>query len=588
MKLINDKYFKVVLDHCASSPQPAKAIWKAQHCTVTDDFAPDKAPPLNCSNAIIHHQLNVKHYSVLDFAFVKLDFKGFPHDCAMQMRVHQGKQSMLVQCLTADAEITILGHTGSVDKSRFQTIGYMYESWSKGRYNFSAEKMQAAIKKFRLRCLNEDTGEFTIGHIKDIFSTGVNPVYKIVTDDGYEVTSTLNHKYWTEAGWQTLGDLANIVTNPLTGNIDSIANILPAISTNGVTIGDGLYQKKEWLEAHLANGLTSKEIAVEAGVGVEAIKKWVYKHELKLNIRDRKGDPAWNKGMKGEYQLTCSDARRLADKERGEKRKGDKSNLWKGGLTNFRGKVSNWALTQKIELNTKYHGKCIYCQDTKKLEIDHILPVSTHPELAFVFENLQLLCEKCHRNKTGWDCRTVPKWSKIASITFAGYQETYDIEMEGKHHSFIANGFVVHNSMRYTGSKMAKCGVGEIDPEELFYAMPAGKYGSRDGTWEYTDRDRRSYLTNCQFTAANYANAINEGVPEEAARRYLAAGYRQNFTMAGTVRSMWHMLCQRTLADSQIECRTAAQLALNELIRWEPGLFNWFDENLVGKNQLAP
>ena len=239
VKLIKDRRFKVVIDHNASSPQPAKGIWSAQHCTVTDDFAPDKAPPLNCSKAIIHHQLSVGHYSVLDFAFVKLDFSGFPHDCAMQMRVHQGKQSMLCQ------------------------------------------------------------------------------------------------------------------------------------------------------------------------------------------------------------------------------------------------------------------------------------------------------------------------------------------------------------SMRYTGAKMAKCGVGEIDVEELFYAMPAGKYGSRDGTWEYTDRDRRTYLTNCQFSAANYAKTINAGIPEETARRCLAAGYRQNFTMAGTIRSMWHMLSQRTLADSQIECQTAAYLALDVLEQWEPGLFNYYRANHAGKNQLA-
>lgn len=241
-KLIKDKRFKVVLDHNASSPQPARAIWTAQHATVTDDFAPDKEPPLNCSKAIIHHQLDVKHFSVLYFGFVKLDFGGFPHDAVMQMVRHQ-------------------------------------------------------------------------------------------------------------------------------------------------------------------------------------------------------------------------------------------------------------------------------------------------------------------------------------------------------------DSFPLVQSMRYTGAKMAKCGSEEMNREEvenLFYAMPSGKYGGRTGIWEYTERDRQEHLTTCHYTATRYARAINRGIPEEVARRSLAAGYRQNFTMAGTIKAVMHWLDQRTLADSQIECQTLAWMALDVLEQWEPGLFGWYRQHRAGKNLLAP
>lgn len=143
-------------------------------------------------------------------------------------------------------------------------------------------------------------------------------------------------------------------------------------------------------------------------------------------------------------------------------------------------------------------------------------------------------------------------------------------------------------SMRYTGDKMRRCGNGEYDTEELFYVQPAGTYATRSGTYEFTESDRREYLSECQLSAQAYSRAISKRHPEEVARRLLAAGYRQNFAMAGTIQSVFHWLDQRTLADSQLEARTLAAMALDELERWEPGLFEWYRSNRAGKNLLAP
>lgn len=44
--------------------------------------------------------------------------------------------------------------------------------------------------------------------------------------------------------------------------------------------------------------------------------------------------------------------------------------------------------------------KCVKCQARGRLEVDHILPVRTHPELAYEIDNLQVLCPSCHSRKT--------------------------------------------------------------------------------------------------------------------------------------------------------------------------------------------
>ncbi|MEM7696733.1 MAG: HNH endonuclease signature motif containing protein [Pseudomonadota bacterium] len=43
---------------------------------------------------------------------------------------------------------------------------------------------------------------------------------------------------------------------------------------------------------------------------------------------------------------------------------------------------------------------CVQCGARGRLEVDHIKPVRTHPELSWEPENLQALCTPCHSRKT--------------------------------------------------------------------------------------------------------------------------------------------------------------------------------------------
>lgn len=44
--------------------------------------------------------------------------------------------------------------------------------------------------------------------------------------------------------------------------------------------------------------------------------------------------------------------------------------------------------------------RCVECGATGRLEVDHVKPIRTHPELAFDLDNLQALCPACHSRKT--------------------------------------------------------------------------------------------------------------------------------------------------------------------------------------------
>jgi 5-methylcytosine-specific restriction enzyme A len=64
--------------------------------------------------------------------------------------------------------------------------------------------------------------------------------------------------------------------------------------------------------------------------------------------------------------------------------------------------------------------KCVLCGATGRLNVDHIKPLRTHPELAFDLANLQTLCVPCHSAKTktevGFETPTDPRrqaWKKL-------------------------------------------------------------------------------------------------------------------------------------------------------------------------------
>lgn len=52
---------------------------------------------------------------------------------------------------------------------------------------------------------------------------------------------------------------------------------------------------------------------------------------------------------------------------------------------------------------------CVQCGTRGPLEIDHIKPVRTHPELSYDPANLQSLCAPCHTRKTRIECGHAPQ-----------------------------------------------------------------------------------------------------------------------------------------------------------------------------------
>tara|TARA_R110000787_G_scaffold240167_1_gene346406 strand:+ start:215 stop:1036 length:822 start_codon:yes stop_codon:yes gene_type:complete len=75
----------------------------------------------------------------------------------------------------------------------------------------------------------------------------------------------------------------------------------------------------------------------------------------------------------------------------------------------------------RMEILERDGFKCCHCSAKGRLEVDHIQPVRSHPELSYEPRNLQSLCGSCHTRKTRIECGHKParqdlrEWSRAVA-----------------------------------------------------------------------------------------------------------------------------------------------------------------------------
>jgi thymidylate synthase (FAD) len=350
------------VDVIAATANPQQVVWAAMHQDYSEHYVwesreqwPDEQ---RCGELIVKHLLAGErgHYGPIEHPQITFNVGYFPHSMMQQVRTHRVGVSFDVQCLAADTEITFVNIQGETNRKLKKKIGELYDLWTNGEKAIRQRSIQGRngespgeyrrdckqrISKMRLRVLNEETGLFEVGHIKDIMSSGIQPIYRVTLSDGKTLDCTVNHRLFTLEGWQTMGDAVGLVTSA----DGSVVNMTKPcfVMCNGMAVaGNGLYRDKVWLQEQIAKGLLTEEIA----------------------------------------------------------------------------KLSNCSIGNKLR---------------------------AHPV-------------------------------KVVDIEYLGEQMTYDLEVEGQWHNFVANGMVVHNSFRYTGQRIVNVAEGKQDVEEVFYLRPVGHY----------------------------------------------------------------------------------------------------------------
>lgn len=486
------------------------------------------------------------------------------------------------------------------------------------------------IKSMNVRVYDGDKKELSTSKIKDIFYNGKKHIYKIKLKCGRYIKCTLNHKFYNGSKYIPLKDLKK-------GDI---------IATNGIPV----HQSKDWLISKKKESIENKKglqyIADEAGVSYYTIRKWLKKHNLSYTKEEvSKYTKIWNRGKGGTYNLPAWSEDQKIKKRKNQKR-GKDHHSWKGGGRSERNYIQRYINSRRKDVYDMYGGipKCNKCGKTNcRLELHHKVEVTRNPYLAYDLNNLEPLCQKCHLdthkelkkipynkvydldtfdwpsirpkevkesiennrklpfykkkkkyrgvtlNKKTSSKRTLG-YSEIELITYVGYEDVFDLEIDGKNHNYIANGILVHNSARYSKSN-------NIEPIEFRLAHESNRQSSttpvalihEDFSIKFdTDNPKikKSVLkaSKClENTSQVYEELLDAGIARETARGILPMNTKTYVHLTGNLRDWLSLLNVRCDEHAQKEIQDIAfQIgsSLEEhhpesmsLLDWRNGMF---------------
>ncbi len=244
--------------------------------------------------------------------------------------------------------------------------------------------------------------------------------------------------------------------------------------------------------------------------------------------------------------------------------------------------IGVWTSMQRA-LRVKPIDRCYLCGKRfprEELALDHVIPVALDLKRALDVDNLAPACRMCHRSKTDAEQKLACRENKTAGSKFVpiliaphrvAEEETFDIEMDGPHHNFVADGVVVHNSYNEWSGRYSK-----IEPE--FYVPEnvrtqigkPGSYSFEPVDDEVRENAQREIEENATRAFQAYERMLEQGVAKEVARSVLPLSTYTKYYWSCNPRSLMHFCSLRNHDAAQYEIRQFAAAAETFLERQMP------------------
>ena len=495
----------------------------------------------------------------LEHPSITFSVSGYVHSVMVQARTH--RVGLSFDCLAGESNITVKKEK----KIKTKTISELYEMYNRG------EKLPL------VRNLNEVRGYFDYAEIGKVFKNSEKELYLVTLEDGKQLKCSLDHRIFTENGWQRLKDLS--VGDKVACNGVSLSSIQDAREK---------YTNPIWLSSELKTN-SPKQIAINLGVSYEVIKKYAYKFGLTWEIKkDHNRGKKLDTSHFTDEQNQLRKVNAIKNITKAHKKIEETGHPGRKYPNDTENRVYNWQKYNRKKILEHYGEICSNCESTTKLHCHHKTPIKDDISRAYDIENYEILCSGCHI-KEHKSLRT--HFVSIASIEFLRTDITYDIEVNGKYHNFVCDGVVVHNcqSQRYTGKRVIKVASGELTPEDVFYVRPPGFYVNRYGKkYDWTEDDYNDELSWILEGCKRYAVKYEKGMCEEHIRDYLAQAIRQNFVVSFNLRSVLHFMDLRAKMDAQLEIQALCEQLIVPIQNWAPNVWKYYEEKRLRKAKLSP
>ena len=198
--------------------------------------------------------------------------------------------------------------------------------------------------------------------------------------------------------------------------------------------------------------------------------------------------------------------------------------------------------------------------------------------------------------------KLVRGWSAVERIEYAGEEMTYDIEVLGPEHNFVANGFIVHNSVNEYSARYS------ILDREFYVPAPeqlaAQATSNRQGRGDVITGDRARQILDLLRTDADkmyrdYEQLLNEtssgdviadgeqGLARELARMNLSVSFYTQWYWKTNLHNLLNFLSLRADAHAQYEIRVYAEALIDVLKKWVPHTHAAFVDYRMGAYELS-
>jgi thymidylate synthase (FAD) len=182
-------------------------------------------------------------------------------------------------------------------------------------------------------------------------------------------------------------------------------------------------------------------------------------------------------------------------------------------------------------------------------------------------------------------------FSPVARIEYAGEEMTYDLEVAGPYHNFVANGFVVHNSVNELSARYS------ILPDELYlpddtqisFQSTDNKQGRSAAEVDPAVRARvRELLLAGQRSAyATYQELLDAEIARELARIALPVAVYSEWYWKINLHNLFHFLALRTDPHAQFEIRLYGEAICLIAQRVAPVAYEAFDNYIRDAVRLS-
>jgi thymidylate synthase (FAD) len=461
--------------------------------------------------------------------------------------------------------------------------------------------MRSRLAKMKLRSVDEETGEIIHTAVNDVWESGVKAVFKVTLDNGHTLSMSKDHRCLTEAGWLTLEAATKLRLGP-TGAVSWDASA-PALAVNGLPA----YRDPDWLGARRAEGLSIGEIAERAGCSYHNIRKYLKLFDLRYSTAERSRLSGSSQRGRKRTVRKGPPTQRFLEAVR-HARSGAASNFWRGGKTSNRASIGRWTSQAAHRVHARYDFQCAICSGKDRLHAHHIDPVWHHPCHKRVHaDNLELELLAAHEGSCGLKeffadrksqprprnkrlpatTRLVRQFARIVSIAYEGEQQTYDIEVAGPFHNFVANGFVVHNSVNeYSGRYSLMPMLFYTPSSDQLQTQSKTNNQGRSGTPvpEATYREAlRRWESVRKESQSAYEWMTGEAVARELARIDLPLSTYTQWYWKIDLHNLLHFLRLRVDKHAQWEIQEYGRVMAGVLKRLAPMSYEaWIDYDVCG------